>query len=49
VGDVEVTAPSRQEALEKMRREIGYRLERCPCIGEAYQYVDIELVEPSGQ
>jgi len=45
VGTVELTAESREEALEKMRREIQYRLELCPCTGELYQYIDVELVE----
>jgi hypothetical protein len=45
LGTVEVAADSRQQALEKMRREILYRLELCPCTGEMYQHADIELVE----
>jgi hypothetical protein len=43
VGTVEVTAGSRLEALEKMRREILYRLELCPCTGEMYQHTDIPV------
>ena len=49
LGTVEVTASSRQHALEKMRREIVYRLELCPCTGESYQYANIELLELTGQ
>jgi hypothetical protein len=45
VGEVAVTADSRPTALEKMRREILYRLELCPCSGESYQHTDIELLE----
>ena len=30
-------------AIEKMRGEIRYHLELCPCTGETYQHVDIEL------
>jgi hypothetical protein len=45
LGDFEVTAPTREQALEKTRREIVYRLELCPCTGEMYQHADIELVE----
>ena len=41
----EVKAASRDEACEKMRSEIRYRLELCPCTGESYQHVQIELVE----
>lgn len=44
VGAVEVTAAGREEALEKMRRELRYRLEICPCTGELYDDVAIELV-----
>jgi hypothetical protein len=40
---VEVRAGSREEAFEKMRRELRYRLEICPCTGELYQDVEIEI------
>ena len=46
VGMVEVTARSQQAALEKMRGELRYRLEICPCTGELYRDVPIEI---SGQ
>lgn len=49
LGTVEVRANPRQQALEKMRREIVYRLELCPCTGEMYQHANIELVEETGQ
>jgi hypothetical protein len=45
---VQVTAHSRDEALEKMRGELRYRLEICPCTGELYQDVEIELSDPTG-
>lgn len=45
VGRVEVTAASRQEAVEKMKGEIRYRLELCPCTGQTYQHIAIELVQ----
>ena len=45
VGNVEVAAPSREEALEKIRGELRYRLELCPCSGESYQHIEIELDE----
>ncbi len=48
VGTVEATGDSRQQALEKMRGEILYRLELCPCTGEMYQHADIELLEAGG-
>ena len=43
IGTVEVTARSQQEALEKMRGELRYRLEICPCTGELYRDVQIEI------
>jgi hypothetical protein len=43
VGTVEVTARSREEALEKMRGELRYRLELCPCTGELYQDVQVVI------
>ncbi len=43
LGTVQVTARAQNEALEKMRGELRYRLEICPCTGELYQDVDIEL------
>lgn len=43
LGTVEVRARSQQEALEKMRGELRYRLEICPCTGELYQDVQIEI------
>ena len=45
LGAVRVVAGTREEALEKMRRELRYRLEMCPCTGEIYQDVEIELRE----
>ena len=49
VGTVEVTAGSRVEALEKMRGELQYRLEICPCTGEMYQDVQIEISGQAGR
>ena len=46
-GAVEVTASSREEAAQKMRDELRYRLELCPCTGERYKNVQIEIVEAS--
>ena len=45
LGTIEVTAASRDQALEKMRNELRYRLELCPCSGEQYKDLQIELVE----
>jgi hypothetical protein len=44
-GPVEVTAGTKAEALEKMRGELQYRLELCPCSGESYQHLEIEIIE----
>lgn len=44
-GTVEVTAESREEAVTKMQDELRYRLELCPCTGERYRNVQIELVD----
>ena len=33
LGNVEITGPSREEALTKMQNELQYRLELCPCSG----------------
>jgi hypothetical protein len=43
LGTVEVTAGSKEAALEKMRGELRYRLELCPCSGEQYRDVQIEI------
>ena len=45
VGAVEVRALTREEAIEKIRGEIRYRLELCPCTGETYQHIDIEVID----
>jgi hypothetical protein len=45
MGTIGVTAGSREQALDKMRAELRYRLELCPCSGEQYKDIEIELVE----
>ena len=45
IGRVEATAPTRAEAVEKMQDEIRYRLELCPCTGETYQYIKVDITE----
>jgi hypothetical protein len=47
VGRVEVRAPTRAEAIEKIQGEIRYRLELCPCTGETYRHIEIDVVERS--
>ncbi len=46
ISPVRVTAPTRAEALRKLEGEIRYSLELCPCSGQAYRDLEIELVEP---
>jgi hypothetical protein len=45
VGVVEARGASREEAIEKLKGEIRYRLELCPCTGETYQHIDVEIAE----
>ena len=45
VGPIRVTASTRAEALRKMDGEIRYWLEMCPCTGQAYRNLELELVE----
>jgi hypothetical protein len=45
IGAVEATGDSRVAAIEKMRGELRYRLELCPCSGESYQHIQIEVFE----
>jgi hypothetical protein len=47
-GTVEVTAGSREQAITKMRAELRYRLELCPCTGEQYKDIEIDLIEDGG-
>ena len=43
IGRVEVTAPTREQAIEKLRGEITYRLEICACSDDSYEHVQIEI------
>jgi hypothetical protein len=47
VGPIRVSASTRGEALQKLEEEIRYWLEMCPCSGEAYRDLQLELVETS--
>jgi hypothetical protein len=44
IGPIQVTAPTRAEAIRKLEGEIRYRLEICPCTGESYREIQIVLV-----
>jgi len=45
IGPIRVRAATRAEALEKIEGEIRYWLEMCPCSGQAYRELEIELVD----
>ena len=45
LGDVEVTASARDEALAKMRDELQYRSELCPCSGASADVVVLQVQE----
>lgn len=47
LGDVDVSGSSREEALTKMRNELQYRMELCPCSGESLGTVDLQVSEES--
>jgi hypothetical protein len=45
VGTVEVRAPSRQAALDKLRNELQYRIELCPCSGVSGDRAEVVVEE----
>jgi hypothetical protein len=47
IGSVAVTAPDRDEAQQKLRAEIRFRLEWCPCSGVGEDHVELELQTPA--
>lgn len=47
-GQVEVTALTRDEALAKMRDELQYRIELCPCSGVSGPVVVLQVQEEGG-
>jgi hypothetical protein len=47
LGTVEVTAPSREAALAKLRNELRYRVELCPCSGVSDDFVELQVQEES--
>ena len=48
LGTVEVSGSSREEALTKMRNELQYRIEWCPCSGVSGDTVELQVSEDSG-
>jgi hypothetical protein len=49
VGRVEVTAPTREGALAKLRDELQYRIELCPCSGASADTVELQVREEGGR
>lgn len=45
IGPIHVTATSRDDVLRKLEAEIHYWLEMCPCSGETYRDMKIEVTE----
>ena len=48
-GQVEVTARTREEALTKLRDELQYRIELCPCSGVSGPTVELQVQEEGGR
>ena len=48
-GQGEVTAPTRDGALTKMRNELQYRIEWCPCSGAWGDVVELQVLEEGGR
>jgi hypothetical protein len=48
LGTVEVSAASREEALTKMRNELQYRIEWCPCSGASGDTVELQVRQEGG-
>jgi hypothetical protein len=48
-GHVEITAPTREEALTKMRDELQYRIEWCPRSGASRDTVEFQVREERGR
>jgi hypothetical protein len=45
LGTVEVIGSSREEALAKMRDELQYRIELCPCSGVSGDTVVLQVID----
>ncbi len=48
-GQVEVTAPTREEAVTKLRNELQFRIELCPCSGVSGPTVELQVREEGGR
>jgi hypothetical protein len=49
LGQAEVTAPTREGALAKLRDELRYRWEYCPCTGVSDDFVELRVREEGGR
>jgi hypothetical protein len=45
LGTVQISGPSREEALAEMRNELQYRSEWCPCSGASADSVELQVYE----
>jgi len=45
LGQVEVSAPTREQVLDKMRNELRYRSEYCPCSGALGEKIELQVLE----
>jgi hypothetical protein len=45
LGTVALSASAREEALRKMRNELQYRIELCPCSGVSGDSVELQVQE----
>jgi hypothetical protein len=43
LGTVEVTAATKEAAKEKLRNELQYRIELCPCSGASGEIVTLQM------
>jgi hypothetical protein len=48
LGTVQISGPSREEALTKMRNELQYRSEWCPCSGASADPVELQVSDDPG-
>jgi len=48
LGTVTVSGPSREAALTKMRDELQYRSEWCPCSGASADTVELQVSDDPG-
>jgi hypothetical protein len=48
LGTVEVSGPTREATLTKMRDELQYRSEWCPCSGASADTVELQVSDDPG-